>query len=86
MNKNKLTLKDVALQLGVSTATISNAFNRPDQLSAARREAILAECEKIGYTGPNKAAQILRKGRSNIVALILADSIAYTVSDPVAST
>ncbi len=48
--------------------------------------SILAECEKIGYTGPNKAAQILRKGRSNIVALILADSIAYTVSDPVAST
>ena len=31
MNKTKLTLKDVAEQLGVSTATISNAFNRPDQ-------------------------------------------------------
>lgn len=86
MKKDKLTLKDVALRLGVSTATISNAFNRPDQLSAARREDILAQCEKIGYTGPNKAAQILRKGRSNIVALVLADSIAYTVSDPVAST
>jgi len=86
MTKTKLTLKDVALQLGVSTATISNAFNRPDQLSKARREHILAECDRIGYTGPNKAAQILRKGRSNIVALVLADSIPYTVSDPVAST
>ena len=60
MTKTKLTLKDVALQLGVSTATISNAFNRPDQLSKARREHILAECDRIGYTGPNKAAQILR--------------------------
>ena len=86
MNKSKLTLKDVALQLGVSTATISNAFNRPDQLSKAKREEILEQCKKIGYSGPNKAAQILRKGTSNIVALVLADSISYMVSDPVAST
>ncbi|WP_334013477.1 LacI family DNA-binding transcriptional regulator [Alteromonas sp. S167] len=86
MKKTKLTLKDVALQLGVSTATISNAFNRPDQLSASKREEILSQCKKIGYSGPNKAAQILRKGKSNIVALVLADSISYMVSDPVAST
>lgn len=81
----KLTLKDVALQLGVSTATISNAFNRPDQLSEKKRKEILAACERIGYHGPNKAAQILRKGQSNIVALVLADSLDYMVSDPVAS-
>lgn len=86
MNKTKLTLKDVAEQIGVSTATISNAFNRPDQLSKSKREEILAQCKKIGYSGPNKAAQILRKGTSNIVALVLADSISYMVSDPVAST
>ncbi len=82
----KLTLKDVAKELGVSTATISNAFNRPDQLSASKRTEILDACKKIGYTGPNRAAQILRKGQSNIVALILADSLDYMVTDPVAST
>tara|TARA_Y100001934_G_scaffold220146_1_gene262043 strand:+ start:1298 stop:2320 length:1023 start_codon:yes stop_codon:yes gene_type:complete len=82
----KLTLKDVAKELGVSTATISNAFNRPDQLSAAKRTEILEACKKIGYTGPNRAAQILRKGQSNIVALVLADSLDYMVTDPVAST
>ncbi|GGW87204.1 LacI family DNA-binding transcriptional regulator [Alteromonas halophila] len=86
MKKVKLTLKDVAQKLGVSTATISNAFNRPDQLSAARREQVLEACQRIGYHGPNKAAQILRKGESRIVALVLADSIRYTVSDPMAST
>ena len=86
MNKNKFTLKVVAEQLGVSTATISNAFNRPDQLSASRRESILSACKKIGYHGPNKAAQILRKGQSNIIALVLADNIESMVSDPVAST
>lgn len=85
MKKTKLTLRDVATKLGVSTATISNAFNRPDQLSAAKREEILAACKTIGYHGPNRAAQILRKGHSNIIALVLADSIQYMVSDPLAS-
>ena len=32
------TLKSIAQELGVSNATVSNAFNRPDQLSKARRE------------------------------------------------
>lgn len=85
VKKSKLTLKDVALRLGVSTATISNAFNRPDQLSERKRSEILTACQEIGYDGPNKAAQILRKGQSNIIALVTADSIDYTVSDPVAS-
>lgn len=84
-NKN-LTLKDVALKLGTSSATISNAFNRPDQLSASKRKHILAACDELGFTGPNKAAQILRKGRSDIVAVLLSDSIDYMVTDPVASS
>ncbi|MFT7006984.1 MAG: DNA-binding LacI/PurR family transcriptional regulator [Colwellia sp.] len=79
------TLKSVAKELGVSNATVSNAFNRPDQLSKKRREDILESCEKIGYSGPNKAAQSLRKGHSNIVALVLPDSIEYMITDPVAS-
>lgn len=85
MTEKRLTLKTVAQLLNVSTATISNAFNRPDQLSEKRREEILSACEKLGYFGPNKAAQSLRKGKTNIIALILADSLEYTVSDPVAS-
>ena len=86
MATRKLTLKFVADELGVSTATISNAFNRPDQLSEKKRLEILEACKQLGYHGPNKAAQILRKGQSNIVALVLADSLEYIVSDPVAST
>lgn len=79
------TLKSIAKELGVSNATVSNAFNRPDQLSEKRRNEILASCEKLGYSGPNKAAQSLRKGKFNIVALVLPDSVEYMVSDPVAS-
>ncbi|MBU2979591.1 LacI family DNA-binding transcriptional regulator [Alteromonas sp. C1M14] len=85
MTTSKLTIKEVASRLNVSTATISNAFNRPDQLSAKKREAILKACEEMGYMGPNKAARSLRRGKSNIVALVLPDSLDYMVSDPVAS-
>lgn len=85
MTTQKLTIKDVARQLNVSTATISNAFNRPDQLSAKKREHILKACEEMGYFGPNKAARSLRRGHTNIIALVLPDSLDYMVSDPVAS-
>ncbi|MBU3016806.1 LacI family DNA-binding transcriptional regulator [Paraglaciecola agarilytica] len=84
MNK-KLNLKQVSQQLGVSTATVSNAFNRPDQLSAKLRERILRESAELGYHGPNFAARSLRKGASDVVAVVLADSISYSLSDPVAS-
>ncbi len=80
------TLRSIADTLGVSTATISNAFNRPDQLSKSKREEILSACQQLGYFGPNKAAQSLRRGHSGIIALVLADSIDYMVSDPVASS
>ncbi|MCL1124033.1 LacI family DNA-binding transcriptional regulator [Shewanella surugensis] len=83
--EKKWTLKSIAEKLGVSNATVSNAFNRPDQLSEKRRKDILAACAELGYSGPNKAAQSLRKGKFDTVALVLSDSVEYMVSDPVAS-
>ncbi len=86
MNKpEKWTLKSVARQLGVSTAAVSYAFSRPDELSENKREEILAACKELGYHGPNRAARALRKGKFNIVALVLSDDIEYVVSDPFAN-
>ncbi len=81
----KLTLRDVAQSLKVSTATVSNAFNRPDQLSATLRDKILSECETMGYFGPDAAARSLRTGRTGIVGVVLSDRLSYSVSDPVAN-
>lgn len=83
--RQKHTLKSVASLLGVSTATISNAFNRPSELSAAKRETILSACKEIGYSGPNRAAGSLRRGHTNIYGIILADTLEYMITDPVAS-
>lgn len=82
---NRLTLKDLATRLGVSTATISNAFNRPNQLSAELREHILEECRALGYPGPNAAARSLRTGRTGIIGVTLSNYLSYSFSDPVAN-
>ena len=79
-----LTLKVMADRLGVSTATVSNAFNRPDQLSRGLRDRILAECRKAGYLGPNAAARSLRTGRTGIIGVSLSNHLSYSFSDPVA--
>nr|WP_226992163.1 LacI family DNA-binding transcriptional regulator [Aliiglaciecola lipolytica] len=81
----KLNLKQVAEELGVSTATVSNAFNRPDQLSAKLRERILLEAAELGYHGPNLAARTLRRGESDVIGVMLLDSLTYSLSDPVAN-
>ncbi|MDG9668681.1 LacI family DNA-binding transcriptional regulator [Hahella sp. CR1] len=81
----KLTLKDVASELGVSTATISNAYNRPDQLSAKLRSHILKECLRLGYNGPNATAASLRRGTSGIIGVMVADRLHFNFTDPVAS-
>lgn len=81
----RMTLKTVAARLGVSAATVSNAFNRPDQLSQARREEILAAAAALGYHGPDSRGRMLRTGRSGIIAMLLAENLFYSLSDSVAS-
>ena len=69
----------------MSTATVSNAFNRPDQLSARLRDKILKESAELGYHGPNLAARSLRRGESGVIGVMLADTLSYSFSDPVAN-
>ena len=45
------TLAAVAARVGVSRTTVSNAYNRPDQLSAELRDRILAAAAELGYSG-----------------------------------
>ncbi|MGY3726911.1 MULTISPECIES: LacI family DNA-binding transcriptional regulator [Cobetia] len=81
----RITLKELAAELGVSTASVSNAFNRPDQLSPALRERILEEAKRLGYRGPDAKARSLRTGRSRIIAVVLAETLTYSLKDAVAS-
>ena len=81
----KATLASVAQALGVSRTTVSNAYNRPDQLSPELRERILATARKLGYAGPDPAARTLRRGRAGVIGLLFMDSVASAFRDPAAT-
>ena len=82
--KRSTTLQDVARAAGVSRTTVSNAFNRPDQLSAAARDRILDVARGLSYPGPNPMARKLRTGRIGAVGLVFGDPLTYAFSDPAA--
>ncbi|WP_156806944.1 LacI family DNA-binding transcriptional regulator [Corynebacterium capitovis] len=75
------TLASVAAVLGVSRTTVSNAYNRPDQLSVELRERILAAAKEIGYSGPNPTARSLRTSRAGAVGVILTEALSYAFED-----
>jgi DNA-binding LacI/PurR family transcriptional regulator len=79
-----ITLLDVARAAGVSRTTVSNAFNRPDQLSAELRAKVLAVAEGLGYPGPNPIARVLRTGRTNTIGIVFPDALPYLFTDPAA--
>jgi DNA-binding LacI/PurR family transcriptional regulator len=80
----RMTVKTLAAAVGVSPATISNAYNRPDQLSAELRGRILATAKELGYPGPDAAGRTLRMGRAEAVGVLLSERLSYAFSDPFA--
>ncbi len=82
--ERRATLKDVAAEVRVSPATVSNAYNRPDQLSKELRERIFETARALGYSGPDPAARGLRLGRSGAVGVLYADRLSYAFADSVA--
>ena len=80
----RVTLKTVAAAVGVSPATVSNAYNRPDQLSAELRERVFAVAAELGFTGPDAMGRALRTGRSGAVGVLLTGQLSYAFSDPFA--
>ncbi len=59
---------------------MSNAYNRPDQLSRELRERILAAADELGYAGPDPAARLLRRGRVGAIGLVQ-HSLRYSIGD-----
>jgi DNA-binding LacI/PurR family transcriptional regulator len=76
------TLKTVADAVGVSRATVSNAYNRPDQLSPALRERILDAAQRLGYAGPDPAARGLRLGQAGTIGVLVGAALTYAFRDP----
>lgn len=62
--------------------TVSNAYNRPDQLSAATRERVLAAATRVGYAGPDPTAASLRLRRTGTIGVVLTERLPYAFTDP----
>ena len=81
----RLTLRDVAAELGVSPKTVSNAYVRPDQLSASLRQRILETAARLGYPGPDPLAAGLRRGRVGAIGVAYDNQLSYAFDDPTTS-
>lgn len=81
----RVTLQTVADAVGVSRMTVSNAFSRPDQLSAALRDRILTAAADLGYAGPDPMARALARRSTGAVGVVLTDSLGEAFRDPAAA-
>jgi DNA-binding LacI/PurR family transcriptional regulator len=78
------TLAQIAAELGVSVMSVSNAYNRPDQLSGALRERILEKAQELGYPGPDPLARGLRHGRAGALGVLYDTWPSYVFQSPAA--
>ena len=76
------TLATIAELVGVTPMTVSNAYNRPEKLSAPLRERILATAAELGYPGPHPTARSLRRGRAGALGVLVGESLPYAFDDP----
>ena len=80
----RVTLTRIAEEVGVSPMTVSNAYNRPDQLSEALRERIFETARKLGYHGPDPVGRSLRRQRTDVVGVLYSNPLSYAFDDPAA--
>ena len=67
-----VTLRHVAAAAGVSVATASRAFSRPEKVDPSTRARILRLADDLRYV-PNRAAQALITGRTMALGLMVPD-------------
>ena len=74
----------VARAAGVSPATVSNTYNRPESVSPELRERVLRAAAELGYGGGDPAARSLRGRRAGAIGVVLRERLAYAFDDPAA--
>ncbi|MDA4891870.1 LacI family DNA-binding transcriptional regulator [Streptomyces sp. MS2A] len=65
-----VTIADVAKLAGVSKATASRAFSRPEIVSPGTARRVHEAAEKVGFVA-NNAARLLAGGRTGILAMVV---------------
>ncbi|GAA3648802.1 LacI family DNA-binding transcriptional regulator [Flavivirga jejuensis] len=69
-NNKKTTIKDIASVLNISPAAVSKALHDDSRISDKTKEAVKKVAKDLNYQ-PNHLASALRKGKSNLVGVIV---------------
>ncbi|WP_111708313.1 LacI family DNA-binding transcriptional regulator [Lutibacter citreus] len=72
-SKKKSTIKDIANVLGLTPSAVSKALNDHPRISEKTKVAVKQVAENLNYQ-PNYLASALRKGKSNLVGVIIPKS------------
>jgi LacI family transcriptional regulator/LacI family repressor for deo operon, udp, cdd, tsx, nupC, and nupG len=67
-----MSIRDVAARAGVSPATVSRVFTRPDAVAADTRHRVMAAAEELRYT-PHPVARSLAQGRTGNIGIVVPD-------------
>lgn len=69
-NKKKTTIKDIANVLGITPSAVSRALNDNPRISKKTKTAVLQVAKNLNYQR-NDLASALRKGKSNLIGVIV---------------
>lgn len=72
MEKRSITIREVAADAGVGTATVSRVLNEPWRVSPDTIDRVKASIDKLGYK-PNFRARLLARGSSGTVCFLLSN-------------
>lgn len=67
---SRVTIKDIAIEVGMSIASVSRALNDHPHISDKTKEKVKVAAEKLGYRY-NALAAALRSSRSKIIGLVV---------------
>ncbi len=70
--KKKITIKDIAKEIGVDPSTVSKGLRKQSDISVEMQKKIRKFADKLGYR-PNLLAKSLINKRSNILGVIIPD-------------
>ena len=76
MKQHRVSLKDLADQLGVSIATVSRALRGSHEVGEEMREKVKALAKKLNYR-PNPFAQSLRKEAPRIIGVVVPNLVTH---------